>query len=262
MLVTGCSTGIGRALAIRLVRAGYDTWASARKLEDIQDLADLGCHVLALDVTDEESMTAAVHAVEAKSGRVWALVNNAGYAQMGPLEEISPAELRRQFETNVFGVVRLSQLVLPGMRNAGEGRIIVMGSVGGFKTAPGGGAYHMTKYALESLSDALRLEVRQFGVQVSLIEPPSVASAFHETSMIGVVAGGPYAAFRERYAAFSRGAYRGPGVISAETVADTVIAALEARKAKARYPVGVVARVVRLIPAGVWDATMSRQLGL
>jgi NAD(P)-dependent dehydrogenase (short-subunit alcohol dehydrogenase family) len=269
VLVTGCSTGIGRALAIRLARSGYDTWATARRLDDIRDLEDLGCRVLALDVTDEASMVAAVGTVEAERGRVWALVNNAGYAQMGPLEEIPPAGLRRQFETNVFGVIRLSQLVLPGMRAASAGRIVVMGSTGGFVTVPGGGAYHMTKYALESFADALRLEVRRFGVQVSLIEPPGVASSFHDTSMTGLFSGsdpaahdGPYAAFKERFVAFNQSAYSGRSIISADTVAGTVLAALEARKARARYPIGLSARLARSIPSAIWDATMRRQLGL
>ena len=147
VLITGCSTGIGRACAQRLARAGHTVYATARRLESVEDLKAAGCRTLALDVTDEASMTAAVQAIEAESGAVGALVNNAGYSQSGAIETLSMDDLRRQYETNVFGLVRMTQLVLPGMRAARSGRIVNMSSMGANFVFPGGGAYHASKYA-------------------------------------------------------------------------------------------------------------------
>src|SRR5215210_2644481 len=214
VLITGCSTGIGRACAQRLARAGHTVYATARRVDSIEDLRAAGCRTLALDVTDEESMKAAVEAVEAEQGAVGALVNNAGYSQSGAIETVSLDDLRRQFETNVFGLVRMCQLVLPGMRAAGSGRIVNMSSMGGNFTFPGGGAYHATKYAVEAISDALRFEVRNFGIQVAVIEPGLIKTNFAETAVgsMGPTASeeGPYAGFNQAVAAATAGAYDGP----------------------------------------------------
>src|SRR5436189_3484385 len=152
-LITGCSSGIGRATAEHLAVRGWTTYASARRIESIAGLERAGCRPLALDVTDEASMARAVGAIEDEHGAVGVLVNNAGYSQSGAIETIPPAELRRQFETNVFGLVRMCQLVLPGMRRQHYGRIVNISSMGGRLTFPGGGAYHGTKFAVEALSD-------------------------------------------------------------------------------------------------------------
>jgi NAD(P)-dependent dehydrogenase (short-subunit alcohol dehydrogenase family) len=166
-LVTGCSTGIGRAAALQLHRAGVTTVATARSLRTLDELADAGCTVLELDVTDDAGRRACVDEVTARHGGVDVLVNNAGYAEMGPVEQVPLDAWRRQLETNVLGPVALSQLVLPAMRAAGRGRIVNVSSMGGEITFPGGGAYHASKHALEALSDALRVEVRPFGVRSS-----------------------------------------------------------------------------------------------
>lgn len=178
VLITGCSTGIGRATAIRLAKAGHRVYATARRLESVADLADHGCRTLALDVTDEQSMQDAVRQIATEEGHVEVLVNNAGYARGGALETVGPDDLRAQFETNVFGLVRLSQLVLPGMRQHGWGRIVNLSSMGANFTFPGGGAYHATKYAVEALSDALRFEVAGFGVGVTLVQPGLIRTEF------------------------------------------------------------------------------------
>src|SRR5918998_3769882 len=164
VMITGCSTGIGRATAERLARKGWRVYATARDVEKISDLADRGCELLPLDVTDEDSMRSAVSEVERREGAVGVLINNAGYSQSGAVEEVPMEKVRRQFETNVFGLVRLCQLALPGMRRQGFGRIVNLSSMGGRLTFPGGGFYHASKYAVEALSDALRFEVRGFGV--------------------------------------------------------------------------------------------------
>ena len=182
VLITGCSTGIGRATAERLVDAGHTVYATARHPETLGDLASRGAHTLALDVTDEASMSAAVDRVVAEQGAVGALVNNAGYSQSGALETLSMDDVRRQFETNVFGLLRMSQLVLPSMRAAGFGRIVNISSMGANFTFPGGGIYHSTKYAVEAISDAMRFEVKGFGVDVVIIQPGLIRTEFAETA--------------------------------------------------------------------------------
>src|SRR2546421_10360691 len=167
VLITGCSTGIGRAAAERLAKNGHTVYATARRLESIQDLEGKGCKLLALDVTDEESMKAAVAAVEQAEGAVGALVNNAGYSQSGAIEDVPMEQVQRQFETNVFGLIRMCQLVLPGMRREGSGRIVNLSSMGGKLVLPRGGGDHATQNAVEALSDAPRFEARGLGIRGS-----------------------------------------------------------------------------------------------
>src|ERR687891_2336924 len=178
VLITGCSSGIGHATAKRLAARGWTVYATARSVDAIGDLAEAGCRTLALDVTDEDSMRAAVETVVESEGAVGCLVNNAGYSQSGALETLPMERLRAQFETNVFGLVRMCQLALPGMRNAGRGTIVNISSMGGKLSFPGGGAYHGTKFAVEAISDAMRFEVRGFGVHVVLIEPGLIKTEF------------------------------------------------------------------------------------
>src|SRR5437764_10491306 len=198
VLITGCSSGIGRATAERLARGGHTVYATARRPESIADLEQAGCRTLALDVTGEASMSAAVRAVEEAEGAVGVLVNNAGYSQSGAVESVSMEAVRAQFETNVFGLVRMCQLVLPGMRRQGWGRIVNISSMGGRLVFPGGGFYHGTKHAVEALSDALRFEVAGFGVAVVIVEPGLIITEFGNTaagSLAESEADGPYAHF-------------------------------------------------------------------
>lgn len=264
-LVTGCSSGVGRATALALLRAGIPTWATARRPETLAELEAAGCRVLRLDVTDETSRVRAVKAVEAEHGAVGVLVNNAGYAQVGPIEEIPLDELYRQFDTNVFGLVRMCQLVLPGMRARRNGRIVNLGSAAGMVTPPASGAYSMTKYALEALSDALRLEVRGFGIRVVLIEPGAVRTGFMETSWATLPSeAGPYARFTRNVDAMAQRAHRPGvrGVLAPEDVAKIVVKAATAGRPKTRYRIGSQARIAplvrRAVPDRVWDSMMLR----
>src|SRR6478609_4964270 len=199
VLITGCSTGIGRATAQHLAGKGWTVYATARRREAIADLEGAGCKTLALDVTDEASMEAAVAAVEAEHGAVGVLINNAGYSQSGAVESVPMEDVRRQFETNVFGLLRLTQLVLPGMRRQRWGRVVNLSSMGGRLTLPGGGIYHASKHAVEALGDALRFEVRGFGIDVVTIEPGLIRTEFGETAVGSLAApqsnGGPYGEF-------------------------------------------------------------------
>ena len=265
-LVTGCSSGIGRASALALLGKGFVVYATARRPETLDDLAARGCRTLALDVTSEESMVAAVSAVEAEHGHVEVLVNNAGYALQGTVEECSLDAVRAQFETNVFGLVRLCQLVLPGMRAAGSGRIINVGSMGGRFTFPGGGFYHASKHAVEAISDALRLELAPFGVRVSLVQPGPVVSSFVDAAVDSVdVTEGPYAQFNQDLVDRYRQAYDGSASnleISPGKVADVIATAATAARPRSRYAVGAMAKSLittrRLLPDVAWDAVVRQ----
>jgi NAD(P)-dependent dehydrogenase (short-subunit alcohol dehydrogenase family) len=270
VLITGCSTGIGRATAERLAAAGHVVYATARRPESIADLAARGCRTLALDVTDEGSMQAAVDAVVEAEGAVGALVNNAGYSQSGALETLDMADVRRQFETNVYGLLRMCQLVLPGMRDQRWGRIVNVSSMGANFTFPGGGIYHATKYAVDALSDALRFEVRGFGVDVVIIQPGLIRTAFGETAAAVTPAGegdGPYAAFNANVAQMTKDAYeRGPLARlggEPEAVARAIERAITARRPRIRYRVTPSARLLitqrALMTDGMWDAMLRSQ---
>ncbi len=271
VLVTGCSSGIGAATAEKLAEDGWKVYATARRPETLADLAEKGCETLALDVTDEASMQAAVDAVTEAEGAVGVLINNAGYSQSGAVESVSMEQVRRQFETNVFGLIRMCQLVLPGMREQGWGKIVNIGSMGGRLTFPGGGLYHATKYAVEAISDAMRFELRGFGVDVILIEPGLIVTNFGEVAA-GSVEGaaedkdGPYADFNKKVARLTVSAYKGPMSKlggGPETVAKTIAGALKSGRPKPRYPVTPSAHLLisqrRLVPDQIWDLMMRTQ---
>jgi short-subunit dehydrogenase len=235
----------------------------------LKDLEGKGAKTLALDVTDEASMIAAVKTVTDAEGAVGVLINNAGYSQSGAVETISPEQVRRQFETNVFGLIRMCQLVLPGMRDQHSGRIVNVSSMGGKLTFPGGGLYHATKYAVEAISDALRFEVRGFGVDVIVIEPGLIVTNFGETAAGSVesdAGDGPYADFNREVARATAGVYKGPMAKLGgppEVVAQAISKALKADRPRARYPVTASARLMmtqrRLTPDRVWDRAMRTQ---
>jgi NAD(P)-dependent dehydrogenase (short-subunit alcohol dehydrogenase family) len=266
VLITGCSSGIGHATAERLSRDGWKVYATARNPDKIDDLGQIGCQTLALDVTDQDSMSAAVDAVRDAEGAVGVLVNNAGYSQSGAVESVSMEQVRGQFETNVFGLIRMCQLVLPGMREQRWGKVVNLSSMGGKLTFPGGGLYHASKYAVEALSDALRFEVRGFGVDVIVIEPGLIVTRFGEVASASVGPereDGPYSKFNRKVAEVTEGAYKGPMVKlggGPEKVAEVIAGALSARRPKPRYLVTPSARLMvgqrRLTPDRVWDAMM------
>jgi NAD(P)-dependent dehydrogenase (short-subunit alcohol dehydrogenase family) len=270
VLITGCSTGIGRATAKRLAAAGHRVYASARRIDSIRDLAEAGCNLLSLDVCDESSIRAAVEEVERKEGAIGVLVNNAGYGSEGPFEEVPMEEVRRQFETNVFGLIRLTQLVLPGMRRQKWGRVLNLSSMGGRLTLPGGAFYHATKYAVEAMSDALRFEVRGFGIDVVVIEPGAIRTEFGDTAIARVDALGrsdsPYNEFRSVLKERIRGAYEGPmGKLAGEPddVARVIETAIQARNPRTRYVITFGARFLmglrRTLPDRAFDAFLRTQ---
>ena len=269
VLITGCSSGLGDATARAFHEAGHLTIATARNVESLAGLKARGCETLPLDVTDETSRRAVIEEVERRFGPVGVLVNNAGYGQYGPLEEISPELLHRAFETNVFGLLRMAQLALPGMRRAGRGRIVNISSVSGRVTAQGGGVYHMTKYAVEALTDALRPEVKPFGIFVVSVLPGPFVSRFRDKVVASIPDTGPdspYKMYKHNIGNYMLHFLRpgGFGVMPAEFVARTVFKAGTAARPRTRYNVGFWAKfgpVGRaLTPDRMVDAYMTSKL--
>ena len=269
VLVTGCSSGIGRATAQRLAADGWKVYATARRPDTIADLRERGCETLALDVLDEDSMQRAVEAVREAEGAVGVLVNNAGYSQSGavesvPLDARAPPVRDKRLRTDPDDPAGA-----PGMRAQHWGKIVNLGSVGGKLTFPGGGIYHATKYSIEAISDALRFEVRGFGVDVILVEPGLITTQFGQTAAasVGQIGdSGPYAKFNRDVAKLTEGAYRGPLRFlggGPEVVADTIAGALKADRPKPRYAVTPSAHITinqrRLSPDRLWDLIMRTQ---
>jgi NAD(P)-dependent dehydrogenase (short-subunit alcohol dehydrogenase family) len=267
VLITGCSSGIGWATAERLARRGWAVYATARNVDAITPLEESGCRLLPLDVTDEDSMRDAVEEVENIEGAVGVLINNAGYSESGAVEVVSMEKVRRQFETNVFGLVRMCQLVLPGMRGQGFGRIVNLSSMGGRLTFPGGGFYHASKHAVEAISDALRFEVRGFGVDVVIVEPGLIRTSFAQTAVgsMSEEVEGPYAGFEAGVARTTREHYeRGPLAAlggGSEAVAAAIERAISTPRPRARYTVTPSARLLisarRLLPDRAWDGLVG-----
>lgn len=269
VLITGASSGIGRAAAGRLLkRPGFTVYATARRPDTLAGLADAGATVLPLDVTDEDSMAAAVRTVEERHGSVGILINNAGYGEYGTIEEADLDAVRRQFETNVFGFSWMIQLVLPGMRAARSGRIINIGSMGGRVTFPVGGYYHASKYAVEAITDALRFETAPFGISTSLIAPGLIRTGFGATAARTLAAfgadGGPYAPLRAAADEQMAVSYASP-LLAAEpdAVAAVVEHAATARKPRPRYTVTPAAKAIvqsrRFLGSGLFDAYLRLQ---
>ncbi|MGF4042548.1 oxidoreductase [Paenarthrobacter nitroguajacolicus] len=261
--VTGASTGIGFETAVALRSAGFTVFAGARRVDKMEPLKQHGITVLSLDVTSEESMASAVGLVEAAHGRIDLLVNNAGYGSYGSLEEVPLAEGRRQFEVNVMGLARMTQLVIPGMRRSRSGRIINVASIGGKIHEPLGAWYHGTKFAVEGMSDSLRLELGPHGIDVVIIEPSGTDSEWGTIAGEGLLAasgGGPYSE-QAHVVAAALASTSGTGhVLStpARVVAKTIVRAATAKRPRTRYPVGrgawSVLALRRVLPDRAFDA--------
>lgn len=275
VLITGCSSGIGQATAKHLNARGWTVYATARRRGALSDLHEAGCHTLALDVTDEESMRRAVDEVEEREGAVGVLVNNAGYSQSGAIETVSMDAVRAQFETNVFGLARMCQLVLPGMRAKGAGKIVNLSSMGGRLTFPGGGFYHATKHAVEALSDALRFEVQGFGIQVIVVQPGLIRTRFGESAVGSMLpaagaesaGSGPYDEFNAAVMTATVQSYEvGPMARLGgppQAVARKIEKAISAGRPRTRYTVTPSARVLlglrAMLPDRAWDTFASSQ---
>ena len=246
-IVTGASAGIGAATSRLLHERGFHVYAVARRLDRMAPLAALGVHTVRADVTHEADLVALVDRVVTESGRIDVLVNNAGYGSFGALEDVSLDEARRQFEVNVFGAARLCQLVLPHLRARGSGRIINVSSVGARMYQPLGGWYHSTKYALEGLSDCLRVELKPLGIDVVMIRPGGIDTEFPRVAgerLLTVSGDGAYAGYARRYAATLTSDAK--GLSSPAVVARAIGRAATVRRPRARYAVGRGAKAALL----------------
>jgi len=258
-LVTGASAGIGKAIVRKLLADGWIVYGAARRTDKMDDIVKEGAKALSLDVTDEASMKRGVEALLAAVGRIDALVNNAGYGSYGALEEVPIDEARRQFEVNVFGVVRLTQLVLPSMRKARSGTIVNISSMGGRIWMPIGGWYHATKHAIEVLSDALRLEVRPFGIRVVVVQPGAIAtewSGISADNLEKASANTVYGALVKPMTNILRHDAAGKPA-PPSVVANAVSRAVNSRSPARRYTVPFDAKMlvflVRWLPAWLWE---------
>ncbi len=259
--VTGASSGIGEAAVRRLLSGGYKVFAGARRQDRMAGLAALGATLLSLDLTDDASTIAAVEAIKAQGGRIDVLVNNAGYGSYGALEDVPLEEAKRQFEVNVFGLARLCQLVLPTMRAQKSGKIVNITSIGGKIWEPLGSWYHATKFAVEGLSDCLRVEVGRFGIDVIVIEPGAIRTEWAGIARDGLlqVSGtGAYAELARRHARLLEAADTSSLTSPPDVVAKTILRAVGASRPKTRYPTGGGARTILLLRKILSDRMFDR----
>lgn len=263
-LVTGASAGIGEAIVRRLLADGWTVYGGARRVERMAGIEAQGARILRLDVTDEASMVAAVDAILAVEGRIDALVNNAGYGSYGALEDVPLAEARRQFEVNLFGLMRLTQLALPTMRAARAGTIVNVSSMGGRIWMPIGGWYHATKHALEVLSDALRVETRPFGVRVVVIQPGAIESEWSGISAENLERTARGSAYADQIAPMATVLRNYADAASADVIAGVVSKALRARSPRRRYAAPMDAKAFVflrwLLPDGAWEWLIASAL--
>ncbi len=260
-LVTGASAGIGKSIVRQLLKDGWIVYGAARRVENMADIQSAGAKTLSLDVTDEASMVAAIQQLLSAEGRLDALVNNAGYGSYGAIEDVPITEARHQFEVNVFGLIRLTQLVLPTMRQARSGTIVNISSMGGRIWMPIGGWYHATKHAIEVLSDALRMETKPFGIKVVVVQPGAIesewsgiaAQTLQETSQGSVYSAQvqPMAKILNNYSSAA----------PPEVVAQAVSQAVNSRNPKRRYATPTDAKLLIflrwLLPDGAWELLIS-----
>jgi short-subunit dehydrogenase len=265
VLITGAANGIGKATAMAFIKQGYKTYATDKDTANMAELEKLGCKIKYIDVTIESVMIEAVKAIEQETGGVDILVNNAGFGQNGVIEELSMEKIRKQFEVNVFGLIRMTQLVLPKMRERKSGRIINIGSVGGEFTTPGASAYHASKWALESFNDGLRGELRPFGIEVVLIKPGGVYTNFMNTAnklYPEPMADGTYNEFREKFIKQSNAIFdpkkKTYGVLSPEKIASVIVKAAEKKNPKTRYKIGALAKITPIIHSLMSDRAFDK----
>jgi NAD(P)-dependent dehydrogenase (short-subunit alcohol dehydrogenase family) len=263
VIITGCSSGIGRATAEAFLEEDWEVYATARNPADIEALGERGCAIATLDVTEDDDIERVVDRVLDDHGHVDCLVNNAGYAQFGPIEDVPADAVADQFDVNVYGPHRLTRAVLPHMRRRREGTIINVSSAAGRVSFPGGGVYCGSKFALEAMTDALRAEVDEYGVDAVLVEPGPVDTGFTDRAddqLDRLDRSGAYESFYETFEDTQAIGGGGPGAVGPERVADAIVNAASATQPDSRVPVGLFARVGtlgRFVPDRLRDRTFG-----
>ena len=241
-LITGASSGMGKDFSLRLLDEGYIVYGVARRIKRMSDIEGAGGHTIKLDITDDSSIVATVDQIIKEQGRIDVLINNAGYGSYGAIEDVPIEEAKRQFEVNIFGLARLTQLVLPHMRKNNFGKIINISSIGGKIYSPIGGWYHATKHALEGLSDCLRFETKQFGIDVIIIEPGGVESEWGGIALNAAMERSGSTAYSETAKGFKKISETFKKHASPKVISDLVMKALRAKKPKTRYSAGTAAK--------------------
>lgn len=265
VLITGASSGIGKETAKQLVDKGYTVYTAARRVEKMDDLKELGCIPLKMDISKEDDIAAVVETIRAEQGGIDILINNAGFGTQGSVEETTLEDARYQFDVNLFGLARLTQLVLPHMRENGYGKIVNVSSIGGRIYAPLGAWYIGSKHALEGWSDCLRVEVKQFGIDVVVIEPGAISTEFDDVyvgPMLERSGHGPYRDIALGMAEFSRKNHNRPnGSSPPSLIANTILKSLSARRPKTRYAAGRLARPMLFVRKWFGDRAFDRLIG-
>ncbi|MCG8570922.1 MAG: oxidoreductase [Spirochaetes bacterium] len=264
ILITGASSGMGKESALKLIQEGHIVYGAARRVEKMQPLAEAGGKVVKMDVTDEDSMVMGVTQIIKEQGRIDVLVNNAGYAIYGAVEDTSMSDARRQFDVNLFGLARLTQLVLPHMRKQQAGKIINITSMGGKIYTPLGAWYHATKHALEGWSDCLRIELKQFNIDVVVVEPGAIATEFGDVMLNPLLersGQGPYRKMAQTMADMTRASYQKKNAASPPAVISQVISkAIKAKKPKTRYAAGKMAKSMMFMRKWLGDRVFDAML--
>jgi len=245
VFITGASSGIGEATAMLLHKEGCRVYAAARRIEKMEHLQAQGIRVIKMDVTHDDEMVAGVERIIKEQGKIDILVNNAGYGSYGAIEDVPLPEARRQFEVNIFGLARLAQLVLPHMRENHYGKIVNISSMGGKFCTPMGGWYHATKYALEGLSDCLRMETREFGIDVIIIEPGLIKSEWGDIAvdaMLKMSGRTAYSKLAQAEARMYKKSYADPKSSNPQVIAQVILKALTSKNPKTRYAAGYRAK--------------------
>jgi len=263
ILITGASSGIGKDTALTLLKAGHTVYGAARRVEKMEPIRKAGGHTIPLDITDEEQVKACVERIVEEQGRIDVLVNNAGFGMYGAMEDTSIDDARYQFEVNIFGLARITQLVLPHMRQAKSGKIINISSMGGKMYTPLGAWYHATKHALEGWSDCLRIETAAFGIDVVIIEPGIIETEFGDVvlkPMLERSGNSAYAPLANTLAKALKESYDKGGSSPASVVSHTILKAVSAKRPKTRYVVGKMAKPMLFLRKFLSDRLFDKAL--
>lgn len=259
-LVTGASSGMGKLTVERLLDQGVRVYAASRRVELMKDIESKGAKIVAMDLTDDSSVTSGVARILAEAGTVDILVNNAGYGSYGAVEDVPIDEARRQFEVNLFGLARLTQLVLPGMREKRFGKIVNITSMGGKVYSPFGAWYHATKHALEGWSDCLRIETAEFGIDVVVIEPGGIKTDWGiiaADNLVKTSGTGAYRKKAQKAAEMMKESYSGDKMTKPAVIADLILKSLTAEKPKRRYLKGYMAKPIVFIRKWFGDGALD-----
>jgi len=263
ILITGASSGMGKVTARTLIEEGHVVYGAARRVEKMQDLVKLGGHAISMDITDDAQVKVAVDRVMSEQGRIDVLINNAGYAVYGAVEQVPLADARRQFDVNLFGLASLTQKILPHMRTQKSGHIINITSIGGKVYTPLGAWYHATKHALEGWSDSLRVELAAFGIHVTIVEPGAIETEFSDVMskpMIELSTGGPYESLAKSIEIGNKKYYNGSPNNSPQVIANVISKAIKSSNPKTRYVAGKMAKTTLFMRRWLSDRAFDKML--